>query len=288
MDKSVTPSLAGVFAAAFGLLAVAAPAQAQFDTVINLPGDPVFGDSIGDNGSVGNSNNETTPTTQLNVAAGGSLGEDFQAFAGSEVNITGGTVGDDFEARFGSVVNISGGSVGQDSSAEDSVVNISGGFVDEGFDAFNGSTINISGGTVGDFFDAESGSEVNITGGSVGEDFTAGSGSIVNIRGGSFGDEFEADPGSEVNLFGTSFVLDSVPLDSLAPGQPFTIAQRDVTLSGILADGSSFSFQLNAAASSGQDFFDPGATLRVTLVPEPATLALLGLGGLIAFRRRRD
>ena len=54
---------------------------ALFDTVINLPPAPDIGnfESI-DSG------------TQLNVAAGGTVGRNFDAHSGSEVNISGGTV----------------------------------------------------------------------------------------------------------------------------------------------------------------------------------------------------
>ena len=53
------------------------------------------------------------------------------------------------------------------------------------------------------------------------------------------------------------------------------IGDRDVTLSGLLSDGTPFNFDLNSTDIRGKDFFDPHATLTVTLVPEPATLQLL-------------
>ena len=39
-----------------------------------------------------------------------------------------------------------------------------------------------------------------------------------------------------------------------------------MVLSGQLADGSQFSFALNSVRSFGEDFFDPDATVTVTLV----------------------
>ena len=48
--------------------------------------------------------------------------------------------------------------------------------------------------------------------------------------------------------------------------EAFTIIDRDVTLSGLLVDGSAFSFDLNSVNQAGQGFFAPGATLTVTLV----------------------
>ena len=45
-----------------------------------------------------------------------------------------------------------------------------------------------------------------------------------------------------------------------------TILDRNVTLSGLLEDGSAFRFDLNTSESSQNDFFSPNATLTVTLV----------------------
>ena len=189
------------------------------------------------------------------------------------------------------MVNISGGEVGTQFLAfGGSVVNISGGEVRGNFNAFDGSVVSISGGEVGSSFQALNGSVVNISGGEVGTQFGAFGGSVVNISGGVVGDAFAAFDGSEVNLLGSEFFLAGELIDASTLDGAFTISDRAVTLSGILNDGSLFSFDLNAIESSGNDFFAPGATLTVTVasVPEPSSaLALLGLGGLTMLRRRR-
>lgn len=135
----------------------------------------------------------------------------------------------------------------------------------------DGSTaqINVSdGGSVGSGFEAGSGVEININAGTVGDVFSALSGSEVNISGGSLGVCFKSFPGSSVNLFGSDFVLDGVPLDDgLAVDDALTIVDRAVTLSGQLTDGSAFSFDLNPANDTEIDYFDPSATLTVTLTP---------------------
>ena len=196
------------------------------------------------------------------------------------MNVTGGEIGSSFEA-FDSVVNISGGEVGAGfDAANGSEVNISGGVTGTQFDAFDGSEVNISGGVVGAGFDAFDGSVVNISGGEVGTDFDAFGGSVVNISGGVVGDVFAAFDGSEVNLLGSEFFLAGELIDASTLDGAFTISDRAVTLSGILNDGSLFSFDLNPIESSGNDFFASGATLTVTVasVPEPSSaLALLGL-----------
>lgn len=127
--------------------------------------------------------------------------------------------------------------------------------------------LNISdGGSVGEGLWALAGSEVNISGGIIGDFFSAREDSVVNISGCTFSFEFEARADSTVNIFGRDFVLDGAPLDSLTVDSAFTIVDRDVTLSGTLADGSAFSIALNSDFSFG-DFFSPEATLTVTLVP---------------------
>jgi hypothetical protein len=162
------------------------------------------------------------------------------------VNISGGTVGDEFEARNGSRVTISGGTVG------------------DNFTAFVG-RVAISGGAIGSNFTASSGSVVNIAGGSVGDDFDANGGSTVNISGGSVGQRFSALAGSMVNISGTAFFVDGVAIDGLALGQPLTVNQRGVTLTGLLADMSPFSFDLNDTPVAGEDLVNSGAVLTVKL-----------------------
>ena len=239
----------------------------------------------------------------LTVESGGRLGDNFEVvdatlnidggglgrYAGavrSVVNINSGTVGRDFFAEAGSEINISGGSVSFSLTAfSGSTINITGGNVSRSFRALSGSEVNIDGGSVGDFFSAESGSEVNIDGGSVGlfnadsdvninggtfSDFAANVGSVVDITGGVFAERFLAFSGSDIEIRGSDFVLDGEPLDdNLTFGIPFTITNRDVTLSGVFADGSAFSFDLNSVTfAPDEDLFEPSATLAVTLISE--------------------
>ena len=181
--------------------------------------------------------------------------------------LDGGELGRNFE-MIDATLNVEGGILGPGAGSLRSEINISGGSVSSFFNAELGSVINISGGSVGSIFRAFSGSIVNISGGSLGSNFNAQSGSVVNISGGSIGNGFNAGSGSEVNLFGSDFEIDGVPLDdSLTIEVPLTIDDRDVTLSGLLADGSSFRFELNSVdLFSNVDGFASDATLTVTLV----------------------
>ena len=95
-----------------------------------------------------------------------------------------------------------------------------------------------------------------------------------------------------INLFGTDFVLNGVPLVG-----SMTIDDRDVILSGLLADGSAFSFDLNSTFTLDEDFFSPYATLTlfstvllgdcdldgaVTFADIPPFIQILTSGGFLA------
>ena len=198
--------------------------------------------------------------------SGGTVGSYFSAFAGSKVEISGGSVGNVFRASGGSVVNLTGGSLGTFGDAKfGSTVNIQGGTVGTSFDAFGGSKVNIAGGNVGAFFNALNSSVVNIYSGAIGDHYDASSSSTTNISGGAIGDDFDAVSGSKVNLVGTQFVLGGVDITAtLSLYLPFTITSRNVILTGLLADGSPFSFNLKSS-DSNSDFFATGATLTVAL-----------------------
>ena len=254
---------------------------------------------------------------------GSNTSETASAFNGAEVNISGGAVGKNFQVFSGSEVNISGGSVGSNTNlssleefaifVDESVLNVSGGEVgvnntgnSDGIEGVNGSVVNISGGVIGAVSVRDSvanisdgiinrgfsgaGGEINVSGGLF-EIFSLNPDGAGNISGGSFA-AFDARDDSFVNLIGSEFLLNGVSLDDdLNPGEAFTILDRDVTLSGLLTDGSEFSFDLNPDRFQSGDFFSSTSTLTVTLataIPEPTSFAILLFGcGLAGIRRKR-
>ncbi len=153
----------------------------------------------------------------------------------------------------------------------------SGGVVGNNFNAGRGSTVHVKeGGTVGYNFEAV-GASVDISGGSVGSDFDAFSGSIININGGLIGTSFQAHSGSIVNLFGTEFLVDGVPVEGLAFGEPFLLTQRSGVLRGLFADGAAFAFSLTYGTNGGRSGFSPDALITLTVVPEPSSAMLVGV-----------
>lgn len=305
----------------------AAPDAASFANILNIGDDPGAGVAFdGTTAGDDDFNFETSgflttdnligdvlgPSSQLNLFAGGTVTDAFTAGpadgtgSNTEVNLLGGGIGRRFRAHAGSTVNVESGRIGPASVAfGGSVFNVSGGQIDGGFDANAGSVINLSGGRIGSGLEAN-GAEINISGGEVRSGFRINGGTTVNLSGGSIGfradanpgstinmsggfmdDGLHADPGSTINLFGTTFFLDGDTVSGLAIGQPLVISDRDVRLSGFLADGSFFDFRLDPVAAGGVDYFDPNATVTVTLIPAPGAVAVLAFAGLVSVSRRR-
>lgn len=192
----------------------------------------------------------------------------------------------------GSTVNVLGGSIGLGVDLSDGVLNIESGSVAlnassiaTGFTNSN-NTVLVSGGNVGGFFQLTNNTRLDVSGGQL-ESFGAFSGSSANISGGvvtRFPDIFSTGvvnisggqvfavrvfSGGEVNFFGTEFSLDNEPID-LTLNEEFVISDRNVTLRGVLQDGSPIETSLNTNFggffSSNPDGAAAGARVTVTLV----------------------
>jgi hypothetical protein len=219
---------------------------------------------------------------------GGTVGQNLQARGSSTVNMRGSSIRNGVTVHSGSTVNISAGWIDGALSVNGGTVNISGGFLNSGAEIFGG-TVNLTG---GEFLGAElkawSGSTINITAGTSGPRIRAEYGSTVNITGGSITSGFGALDGSTVNLFGSAFFLNGVRLTNLSFTEAFTITDRNVELSGTLADGSPFALMLNSSRSGfSEPIFQTGATVTLTLVPAPGSAVLLAAASMFAARRRR-
>jgi hypothetical protein len=138
---------------------------------------------------------------------------------------------------------------------------------------------------------------LNQMGGELGEHFfRVHDGGIANISGGQFGPllwEYSTSvvrDGGVVNLFVKSFEVDGMPLSGLLNGTAVELFDRDVQVSGLLANGDPFDFQLTSAVDNGVLAVEPGGKLLVTLaIPEPTAVSLVGIltVGAILGRRRR-
>jgi len=163
-------------------------------------------------------------------------------------------------------------------AAVDATLHIEGGQVGDRLEVAY-SQVNIYGGSVGAWFDAFPGSTVNLSGGSVGKHFDANSGSTVNISGGSVGDGFDAFSGSTLNLFGLHFVMDGLDItDTLTPREPMQISHGEVTLGGLLTDGSRFSLGVASDAMLTITLDAIYGDANLDQVVDVIDLGVLGLG----------
>lgn len=254
--KSLNPSYASIqqgggalllCSVVCGLAAQSDPAG--FTTVIDVP-PAVIGDF------------ETLePDTQVNVFDGGQIGVVFASNynydpdANVEINVHGGQIGEGL------------GVMGEAS------VNVFGGFVDLSFFADSGTTLQMRGGEIGTNltlagFDAPT--RMWLEGGTVGAFLDIDQGATLHYSGGSIGDKLEVFSGGRLDIVGSEFFIDGQPLEGLLPGEPFEVSERGgEVLSGILADGSPFAFDLNASPPSAAplaDVFYGSAVLTVTRV----------------------
>ena len=99
--------------------------------------------------------------------------------------------------------------------------------------------------------------------------FTQGFANFANeiiLTGGAVGDFFSLQQSSQ------NFALDGVPIQGLTSNQAFTISERDVTLSGLLSDGTPFETDLDIVFGgffgSNPDGAASTALVTVTLVSE--------------------
>lgn len=145
----------------------------------------------------------------------------------------------------------------------------------------------VSGGSIF-VLDVLDGSSAEVSGGEFSR-LTTGRGGQLVVQGGQI-DLLTADVNARIQLVGREFFIDDEPIAGLADLGTARISQRNVTLSGTLADGSEFSFHLDPSRARLSERFDLAARLTVTLIPEPATLTLVGLSAFchsIVCRRHR-
>ena len=197
--------------------------------------------------------------TTVNLLPGGAIGSSYelQAYEDSIINVSGGSINDILRAYDRTKVDISDGSTWILFAHDSSQVDISGGSITM-FRAHNTSQVTISNGSISFFLFAHDSSQVDISGGSIGADLYSTQG-IITV----FGSDFMVD-GQPVNYGSISSIFGG--------GYGEEPSRR---LTGTLLNGGTIDSEFYIAGG-GQIF----------LVPEPTTLLLLGLGGLVLRRRK--
>ncbi len=174
------------------------------------------------------------------------------------------SISDPFFAKGSATINLlSGGYLEYYLRAEDySQINLLGGTVKNQLYAYEYSVVDISSGNVKYLYTYDN-SEAEISGGSMLEVGTRGS-SQVDIIGGSIVNNLISWENSQITVFGSGF---NFPLGE--------ITASDGTLTGTLMNGDAINARFYIYNDSS-----------IMLVPEPATLLLLGLGGLLLRKRK--
>jgi hypothetical protein len=229
-----------------------------------------------------------------NVRISGGIARSVTAYTGSSVHISGGQT---FRvtAREGVRVDVEAGQVGSLVAYSGSDISIEGGSIDR-LQVLSGGMANLHGGQI--VTELSLGSQpFHMTGGVIPQSLIVPVGAHFLIAGGALGASgqavFDARTGSEITLFGRQFLLGGQPVAGLSsPGDSIILANRpDLNLDVILADGSPLVTYVGTIIMNPgplRSRIAAGATLRLTLVPEPGTLAVAPIAILVLHRQRRS
>jgi hypothetical protein len=149
---------------------------------------------------------------------------------------------------------------------------VDGGIIRDWINVFDYSQFNMSGGSIEFELFTWDNSQAYISSGSIAYDLNVFHSSNVSIYGGTIGDEVLARDFSEITIYGSGFMVDGIPVDygPITMGTINELGMLTGTLTGILQSGDPL---------DNVFYIQPDAA--IFLLPEPATMLLVGLGGLI-------
>lgn len=192
-----------------------------------------------------------------------------------------------------STVNMSGGSVGNAgvSFSDDSSFTMSCGNIFGSVWVSEDASANISGGWIQDSLLLRDDVTVTMSGGSFNGRLEARHDTTITMAGGAFGGILEVLQNSTIYLDGTDFEINGIPLengDKLSDfgrlvGSPgdLVLDYYTGTITGTLANGTVLN---NEFKISNIGWFE--GVGDIIIIPEPCSLALLGLGAIVMCRRK--
>jgi len=233
------------------------------------------------------------PGTHANIVNGAVIGFDLAVFNNATASITGGSIMRNLYAPDNAHVSISGGSIdGWLEAADNATVTISGGSIGGRVRMHDDTTLTFSGGLI-DSLTLDYDATAAVTGGSITTYLTAFDSTSITMSGGSVGTYFSALDDGNIYLNGDNFQVTAGGITtSLSNGDKLsnygtvgtdTWGNNYFTgvVTGTLADGS--------VVDNTFQIFNTGnyaGTADIIIIPEPATVILLGLGGLVLRKRK--
>jgi hypothetical protein len=149
---------------------------------------------------------------------------------------------------------------------------VDGGIIRDWVNVFDYSQVNMSGGSIGFELFTYDYSQAIITGGSIAYDLNSFHDSVIFVSGGSIGDSLNIQNNGRITISGTNFEIDENPVDyGIYTAFDYPLG----TLTGTLSSGE--------LINSDFEIYDDAS---IFLVPEPATLLLVGIGCLWLRRKR--
>lgn len=204
--------------------------------------------------------------------------EDSPSSEPTTVNVVSGGEVSTLRSRDNSLITVSGGSAIYLHSYDNSQVTISEGSIGNSLHTYNSSQAAMSGGFVSSLY-ARNSSQVTISGGQA-DNLYVHDNSRVILSGGLTGSKLFLTSDGELIIDGSDFAVNGNPVD---------IGETITSISG--GDWNEESYRLLTGTLANGDTLDSpfkiGSDASITFIPEPASLLLLGLGGLALSRKRR-
>lgn len=212
---------------------------------------------------------------------------------GTHVTFEGGTVGQ-LDSHRNATITMTGGVVtGELEASGSSTITMTGGTVKDDFIASGYSTVTMLGGSLESNFQAKYNGTVIMTGGTVAGTVSAVDNANFTLSGGSIGNLLGAGQNGTTYLDGTGFKVDGQTLsygDKLSDFVPLFEYRLEGnifdyytgTITGTLADGTALNNEFKIYNTGNF-----AGTADIIIIPEPCSLVLLSLGGLMLRKKFR-